>query len=264
VINQLLHRQPTGLDRAQHRLLRIRLPVSDWSVASRLNSMFVAAAEFGEACREFPIVFVRAGAEPDGTAQIAPVAVFGLGQEENLYLEGARWRGAYMPALLRMFPFCMARVDDQRFAVCFDATWPGAGNAVDGQRLFDDLGQPTQLLTNVQQQLEQIEREVQRTRLVGAKLMELELLRDMRFDATLPSGQTVAVDGFLTVDEAKLNALPDAVVLDLQRTGVLGLVHAHLISMGNMRKLADWRAERSAAAPGAAPLAPPSPSSGPA
>src|SRR5688500_9261983 len=91
VINQLLHRQPTGLDRAQHGLLRFRLPVTDWTVASRLNSMFLAAAEFGEACREFPIVFVRAGAEPDGTPQIAPVAVFGLGQEENLFLDGARW-----------------------------------------------------------------------------------------------------------------------------------------------------------------------------
>jgi hypothetical protein len=40
----------------------------------------------------------------------------------------------------------------------------------------------------------------------------------------------------------------DADMLDLQRTGILALVHAHLISLGNMRRLAEWRAEREQAA----------------
>ena len=61
MINQNLHRQPTALDSVKHRQLRLKLPVTDWSVADRLNAIFVAAAEFGDVCREFPIVFVRAG-----------------------------------------------------------------------------------------------------------------------------------------------------------------------------------------------------------
>jgi len=271
VINQFLHRQPIGLDRDAHRQLRLRLPVTDWSVASRLNSMFIAAVEFGDAAREFPIVFVRAGNDTDGKAMIAPVAVFGLATEENLYLDGGRWRASYMPALLRMYPFGMARLDEQRFAICYDAAWPGAGNDLEGgQALFDPQGQPTTLLTNVQQQLEQIEREVQRTRLVGQKLTEMDLLRDMRFDATLPGGQQVAVDGFLTVDEARLGALTDAQIVELQKSGILGLIHAHMISIGHMRKLAEWRALRTpavaaaaaaAATPAAVPTASPAASS---
>ena len=71
MINQNLHRQPTALDSVKHRQLRLKLPVTDWSVADRLNAIFVAAAEFGDVCREFPIVFVRAGKEPDGSDQIA-------------------------------------------------------------------------------------------------------------------------------------------------------------------------------------------------
>lgn len=246
MINQLLHRQPTGLDSLAHRQMRLALPITDWTMSARLNSIFVAAAEFGEACREFPIVFVRAGDDEQGKPQIATVAVFGLGPEENLYLDGTRWRASYMPALLRTYPFCIARIDDTRAAVCFDATWPGIGTAVEGQPLFDAEGKPTQLLTAVQTQLESLEREVQRTKLVADKIMEHDLLRDMRFDATLPGGHTIAVDGFLTVEEAKLNALPDAAILDLQRTGVLGLIHAHLISMANMRRLAEWRMQRQA------------------
>ena len=92
MINQNLHRQPAALDRATHRELRVQLPVTDWRVASRLNSMFVAAVEFGDVCRDYPIVFVRAGADAQGKQQLAPVAVFGLAQEENLYLDGAAWR----------------------------------------------------------------------------------------------------------------------------------------------------------------------------
>ena len=68
--------------------------------------------------------------------------------------------------------------------------------------------------------------------------------------ATLPDGRSHTVDGFLTVDEKKMQDLPDAVVGDLHRTGVLGLMHLHWVSMGNMRRLVDWHVERGAAATG--------------
>lgn len=240
MINQNLHRKPEALDRAAHRGLRIKLPVTDWTVASRLNSMFVAAVEFGDVCRDFPIVFVRAGTDPDGKTQIASVAVFGLGKEENLYLDGTAWRAAYMPAMLRLYPFALGRIDDKTFAIVLDTAWSGV-STTDGDPLFDAAGEPSELTKLVQQQLEQTEYEVERTRLVGQRLQDLGLLREMRFDATLPDGGKLSVDGFLTVDEDKLKALSDADLIDLQRSGLLGLVHAHLISLGHMRRLAEWR-----------------------
>ena len=240
MINQNLHRQPVALDRSAHLNTRVKLPVTDWSVAAGLNSMFVAAVEFGDACRDFPIVFVRAGTEADGSTPIAPVAVFGLSQGENLYVEGTRWRGAYMPALLRMYPFAMGRVDEQSFAIVIDMAWPGVSQT-EGDRLFTETGEVSELTRLVQQQLELAETEVQRTRFVGQKLQELNLLREMRFDAKLPDGNTLSVEGFLTVDEDKLKLLPDATLIEMQRSGILGLVHAHLISLGNMRRLAEWR-----------------------
>jgi hypothetical protein len=250
VIIQTLHRQPVALDRTAHKTLKLRLPVTDWGVAGKLNSLFIAAVEFGDACREYPVVFVRAGLDPQGKPLIAPVAVFGLAQEENLFLQkDGSWRASYLPAVLRMYPFAIGRIDENSFAICVDTGWSGVSQT-EGDALFDDVGQPTLLTTTVQKQLEQTETEVQRTRLVGSKLMELDLLREMRFDATLPDGKTISVDGFLTVDEDKLKALPDAALVDLQRTGVLGLIHAHMISLGNMRRLAEWRLQRMQAAAG--------------
>ncbi len=240
MINQNLHRQPVALDRAEHRNTRVKLPVTDWSVAAGLNSMFVAAVEFGDTCRDYPIVFVRAGNDPDGTVQIASVAVFGLAQGENLYLNGKSWRAHYLPALLRLYPFALGRIDDKQYAVVLDTAWAGVSQT-EGEPLFTPQGEITELTQQVQQQLEQVEAEVQRTRLVGQRLLELDLLRDMRFDATLPDGKVLTVEGFLTVDEDKLKALPDATLVELQRNGILGLVHAHLISLGHMRRLAEWR-----------------------
>jgi len=248
LINQNLHRKPMALDSAQHRQLKLKLPITDWSVAKDLNATFVAAAEFGDVCREFPIVFVKAGKEPDGSDAIAPLAVFGMTQNQNLYVSGERWRAQYMPAVLRFYPFCIARIDDQRFAICVDSAHGGV-NTEEGQPLFEADGKPSELLAGMQKQLEVLEAEIQRTRLVGKRLLELDLLREMRFDATLPDGKQHTVDGFLTVDDAKVTALPDNIVGELHRSGVLGLVHMHWVSLGNMRRLVDWHVERAAAAP---------------
>jgi hypothetical protein len=257
LINQNLHSQPVALDSAVHRQLKLDVPVTDWSVAKKLNALFVAAVEFGDVCREFPIVFVKAGKEPDGTDAIAPIAVMGLTQNENLYVTGERWRANYMPAVLRMYPFCIARIDEERFAICVDMGFPGA-NQARGQTVFDAEGKPSELLKSMQSQLETLEGEIQRTRLVGKRLQELGLLREMRFDATLPDGRQHSVDGFLTIDDQKATALPDDVVAELHRSGVLGLMHLHWVSMGNMRRLVDWHVERGAAqAPGVAAAAAP-------
>lgn len=256
MITQALHRQPIALDSVRHRRLTVPVPIDDWSIADKLNALFVAAAEFADASRDFPVVFVRAGKDDDGQEQIAPIAVFGLTREQNLYVDDGRWRARYMPVVLRTYPFCIARVDASQYAVCVDLAAADESGAA-GAPVFDAEGRPTDVLKVVQPQLEALEADVQRTRLVGRRLLELDLLRDMRFDVTLPDGSTHSVDGFLTVDDQKMTALPDATVGELHRTGILGLVHLHWASLGNMRRLVEWHAERLAAAqPAAAPAAP--------
>jgi hypothetical protein len=247
LINPNLHRQPVPLDSNQHRGVKIAVPITDWSLAGKLNAVFTAAVEFGDTCREFPIVFVKAGKDEQGNDEIAPIAVFGLVQDQNLYVAGERWRAQYMPAVLRLYPFCIGRLDAERFAICLDMAFKGVGS--EGQALFDAEGKPMPLLEEVRKNMEAIEGEIQRTRLFGKKLQELGVLVDMRFDATLPDGKAHTVDGFLTVDEKKMQDLPDNVVGELHRTGVLALIHHHWVSLGNMRRLVDWHVERSAAAP---------------
>ncbi len=233
-----------ALDRGAHRQLRLsRLIHTDYSPARGMNSMFANAVEFIDLAREYPVVFVRSGdPKAEGaTLEVAPMTVLGLKRGENLYLkEDGSWAASYVPAMLRSYPFAMVRTDDENYIVCFDKAWGGFSEQ-DGERLFDDAGEATEFTKGVQGYLEQLDGEMARTRGLCQRLVELDLLESMRFDAQLENGQTLVVDGFLAVNEQKLAELPDATVVELHRSGILALIHAHLASMGMMRRLVERR-----------------------
>lgn len=251
MIHQALHRQPVAVDRETLRDTKLRMADADLSFCSHLNTIFVAATEFGDACRDMPLVFVDAGVDEQGKKLIAPIAVMGVVNGENLFVNGNAWRGRYMPAVLRTYPFCTARIDDDRFAICVDQGWKYV-NTSEGEAFFTPEGKPTAFLESTQKQLEVLETEILRTRAIGQRLLELDVLRDMRFDAEFGDGRKHSVDGFLSIDQERLTALPDATVLELHKSGILGLIHQHWISMGNMRFLFDWHIARNPVAPGAA------------
>ncbi len=243
MINQNLYKNPVAIDTTAHRTLKLVGGVSDWSVASRMNAVFVASVEFGDACCEYPLVFIDAGKDESGTkALVAPIAVLGLTDQTNLYNDNGKWRASYMPALLRAYPFGIARQDEERVVVVIDDSYPGWSQA-EGMPLFDSEGKPSQLLSGMRDQLEQIEQEIQRTRAFGSLLVAADLLQPMRFDATLPDGKTLTVEGFMTIDEKKFAELPDDKIAEFHKNGVLGLIHAHQISLRHMRKLVEWHAQ---------------------
>jgi hypothetical protein len=248
MIDPKLFVEPKVLDRVQHRSTRLKATGIRYDRTAGMNALFITAVEFFEVCREYPIVFVEAGKGPDGQRDVAPVAVLGLRQGENLMLRAdGSWAARYTPALLRSYPLGLARVGDDSYAVCVDAQ-SGALSSEEGERLFDDAGEATPFLEEQRHFVEDIEREAERTRQLGRRLLELDLLRSMRFDATLPDGQKITVDGILAINEEKLAALPDATVVELHRNGVLALIHAQQLSLGLMRALVEKRIAQQTAA----------------
>jgi hypothetical protein len=243
MIHPELHTNPVALDRQQHRLMRFQRDGDSVGRFAALNSMFVVAGEFGEACKDFPLVWIEAGLDAKGKRQVAPIAVFGLAKGQNLCIEGGVWRVPYVPVMLRLYPFALARASDDQFTVCHDGR-SERFSVTEGEALFDVDGKPSAFMLDLQRQLEQVELEVERTRQLGLELLRLQLLRDMRFEAKLPSGASVSADGFLTIDEKAFAELPDNEVLALHRSGLLGLIHAHQLSLSNMRRLAQWHVQR--------------------
>ena len=243
MIHPDLHTNPVALDRQQHRQLRFRRDGDDTARFARLNSMFIVAGEFGEACKEYPLVWIEAGQDAQGVRQVAPIAVFGLAKGQNLCIEGGAWRSAYVPVVMRMYPFALARSGDVQYAVCHDADSTRL-SPTEGEALFEADGQPSAFTLDLQRQLEQVEMEVERTRQMGLELLRLDLLREMRFEAKLPDGAAVGLEGFLTIDDKRFAELPDADVVKMHKSGLLALVLAHQLSLSNMRRLAQWHVQR--------------------
>jgi hypothetical protein len=248
LINSALYRQPQLLDSNLHRHKKLKA-FDDFSVTRGMHAVYLTATEFPHAALDFPIIFVNTGERmPDGKPMISPVALLGISPNENLHLSGTRWDARYLPAFIRRFPFLTAGVQGAASPGVFvDAAWSGFSDT-EGEPLFEADGKPTATLQRAIDFLQRFDEEQKRTRLFCTRVVQLEILKEMQADATLPSGESLKVEGFMTVDEEKLAALPDAVALELHRNGMLMLLHAHLVSLANVRHLVERKAVKAAAA----------------
>lgn len=249
MIMNSLHKQPAVLDRLRHAGKRL-LPL-DCSVAQDINAMFCAVGEFPDACRDYPILFVRSNATSRPNEEVYhPVVLLGLENGENLMVEGRKWASGYVPAVMRSHPLALVALEDdsgqRQLTVCIDESYPGLGDGPDGQALFEN-GEPTEMLRNAAQFLDLFEREYNRTQPFCDRLAELGLLKHMRAEGTLADGSNFAIEGFHVVDQEKLLALPDAAALEIHRNGILALIHMHIVSMGNLQRLVDRKSALRAA-----------------
>ena len=248
MILSTLHKEPTALDTVLHRDLRLDTTRNAAPLLAPFTSFMITVSEFADAARDFPILFVKGPQEEGGKDSVAPVVVFGMKPGENVFLDGERWTASYMPALLRAYPFTMARIENSdRWAMVFDNTWKGFSRTA-GTPLFNDKGEAGEMLDNVHKFVQELETDVERTRQACAILQQLNLLKPMRFDATLANGETLSVDGFMTLDEEVFAKLPDARIAEFHRNGLLYIIHMHRASLGNMRRVLERRVLKTAAA----------------
>lgn len=221
------------LNRERHRRLRLR---TDGRVAFAAGTHFVpvAAIELYEAARDYPVVFA-------GSEDATPVAIVGLRDGENLFVDGdGRWvKGTYIPVFVRRYPFILSRVGQgaSDFAVCLDQSFEGLSET-EGTPLFDDEGKESELVNRVVGFLRDFLTETERTRRFVERLRELELLTVQSMQVQDGAGRKFALRDLRVVDENKLKALDSDVVGELHRAGYLGCIYAHLISLGNVSRLA--------------------------
>ena len=243
-----LHKEPIALDTVLHRDMRLKNDLNAIPRLAPFTSFVVSISEFGDTSLNFPILFVRSAPDALGKDTVAPVAVFGLKPGENLFAIDGKWDGGYVPAMLRAYPFTMARIEgSDRWAMVFDNTWEGMSRT-EGVPLFNEKGEASELLNGVHKFVQDLETDLERTRQFCAALLEMKLLKPMRFDATLANGEALSVDGFMTVDEEAVSKLPDAQIAQMYRNGMLGLLNVHSVSLNNMRRLLDRRLAQSQAA----------------
>jgi hypothetical protein len=220
-----------------YRNTKVRLPAAGElpGFVQATNAVPVSYTEFAVACRDYPLAFVTT----DSGKSYSPVAIVGIAGSENLYLHDGQWdKSVYLPAYIRRYPFCMARVslDGQEQAdrlVCVEEAFL----AEDGEAMFDGAGSPLPRWTAVGKLLEEFERDLERTREMCGILGDFGLLEPFTLQAVDEGAQPFNLGGMYRVEEKKLEVLNAAQHKTLLRKGIMGRIFAHLISLENFARL---------------------------
>lgn len=211
--------------------------VEGFGFANDTNSIYIAAVEFPQAAREYPVVF---GKDPKGI--VFPVALLGLKQNQNLFVDDKdKWNASYIPAYARRYPFILARGSsaEQQYTVCIDESFSGFNTAKEGQPLFNEQGEQTELLTKAVGFLQDYQSHVELTSLFCDNLVKLDLLEPMTANIEMRSGEKLSVGGFLCVSRDKLKAQEPGKLADLVKTDQMELIYSHLHSLKNVNALME-------------------------
>lgn len=209
------------------------LPISSWSFAATHHLAPLLVAEFSQAVRRFPIVFVRQG-------EVAlPFALLGFHEGKNLLIDQKnQWVVDYIPACFRRAPFLMARrqQEETEYVLCVDEA-AGLLSDVDGAPLFDEDGNKSEALDHAFNFAAQYLRQSAASEVLAGLLQEFDLLEPFPIQLK-DEKQTLKIEGLLRVSEEKLNALADEAFLRLRAAGALAPIYAHLYSLGSVATLA--------------------------
>ncbi|KVO93462.1 hypothetical protein WJ82_03795 [Burkholderia ubonensis] len=199
----------------------------------------LSVGEMVVAAWHYPLIFVR-----DATNdRVGLVAMLGLAAGENLFHDAEGWRpGAYLPAYIRRYPFCMARVTvneeaDSNLLVCVERAFVEEAAEGGCRQLFDEDGNATNEWKQIEAFLKEYEADLERTSALCAALVDRDLLEPLTATITQPGKASWNVTGFLGVNEGKLKNLPDETVIEWHRNGWLSRIGLHLFSLQRMQEL---------------------------
>ncbi len=233
---------------ALHKNNRVKLPAPGVVPAfcSDLNAIPISYSEFSPACRDYPLVFTSG----DKGKTYAPVAVLGLSNGENLFLANGAWdRNVYLPAYVRRYPFCMARIKVKKAEqadrlICVEKAYLDD----QGETLFDAEGKALPKWEPIEKLLQEYEADLERSREMSGILADYALLEPFAMQAQTKAGAAMNLTGMYRVEEKKLAVLNAAQHKNLIKKGVMGRIYAHLISLDNFARLLDRKVNRTAGA----------------
>lgn len=233
-----IFRAVEAVEASRHATLGLDRGVG-FGFAAAINAIPLGLGEV-VAAAETPVV-ISAGEVP------VPVAVLGIRAGENLLVEeqDGGWRpGYYVPAWMRCYPFILLPASDapEKLVLALEKDSPLLVDG-GGEPLFED-GKPAEALQQALRFAAAMRATLQDSVAFGRALRDAGLLRPQEAQLDFRAGGKMRVDGFLTVDPAKLDALPDATFLDWRKRGWIAPLYAMLHSTPRWGRLLDMAAER--------------------
>ncbi|MEX0643940.1 MAG: SapC family protein, partial [Parvularculaceae bacterium] len=234
-----LFEKPELLSKELHGKHGMGPPAKPFAFCAKVRAVPITISEFIAAGRHFPIIF-------SAEKSLVPLAVLGVIDDVNLFVtEEGRWEDhVYIPGYLRRYPFALANeTGGERVAVVFDAAHEAI--TVGGEKPFFVDGQPSEDMQAAIEFCKQYEIDKIQTEQAMRMLETYNLIapQTAQYGGNRDSEQKPFAQYF-GVDEKRLTELPDDKFLELRRSGLLALIIAEMMSMGNWRTILERRARR--------------------
>ena len=226
------YKRPEVLRPEAHANLGINGSKRTFKFAKDASFVAVNGAEFEMAAKHYPVIF-------SSGADVVPIAVFGLGDRGNLYVnkKGAWEKDHYIPEYVRRYPFIFMQTnaETQEFALSVDL---GDDEVIaeHAEQPFFLNGNPTDFTNRALEFCKTFHQQHVATQNFVKFLQENDLLTERHAEYTPPDGQTVPIANFLAVDEDKFNDLSDAAFGEIRKRGYLRPICGHLSSLINFSR----------------------------
>jgi SapC len=215
------------LNNIQHQTLRVIARRGQrWGDA--VMSCPVIADEFRSLQAHYPVVF-----QPDGNGSFLPVALFGLIDGENLFLDGERWDADYIPLSMQRLPFSIG-VAGEELRVMVDMASPKVTRGADGEALFLPQGGMSEFLERSNSVLHTLHEGFQALPDFVNALVEHRLLESFVLDVERPDGTHGQLQGYHMIHEERLAALDAATIGLLHEADYLQPIYMSIASLSNL------------------------------
>ncbi|MFP4333375.1 MAG: SapC family protein [Campylobacterales bacterium] len=213
---------PKPLDKEKDRDLRVR-PLNNFKHASSINLVPIYAGEAREACKTYPVVFVK---DING---FMPIIITGHKEGVNNYVDksGAWKEGAYVPALIRSYPFAVAENEGNSFIV-YDSNYKGF--AKDGEAIFTEDGELSELGQKISKNVSEVFSALTFTSELFKGIEDLFKQSDMNIQR---DGATYKISQLQIIDEEKFAKIDKDRLEELKEKKILPIIYQHLLSLNN-------------------------------
>lgn len=208
-------------------------------LGDNISYSHVFISEFRDVQAHYPIFF-QTNAK---SGQLEVIALFGLADQENLFLTDDGWQASYVPLSIQRRPFLIGyqeKVEDgvvsDEPVMHIDMESPRISYN-QGEAVFLPQGGQSPYLEHVSSTLMAIVEGDKQTRHFIDTLLQHDLIESVEIKVTLDDGSSHAMNFLSTINEEKVAQLKDEAVADLHRQGYLKAIHMMLASMPNMSHL---------------------------
>lgn len=203
----------------------------------------VFISEFRDVQAHYPIFFQK---NPQ-TGQFEAIALFGLADEENLFISDSGWNASYVPLSIQRRPFLIGfqeKIEDgvvsEEPVIHIDMDSPRISDT-EGEAVFLPQGGQSPYIQQVAAILMTIDQGHKDTKTFIETLLQHELLEAVKVDITLDDESKLSMDFLYTINEEEVAQLSDELVAELHRSGYLKAIHMILASMPNMSHLIELK-----------------------